>query len=247
MLHKEIFIGGFLLILIVFVLWFFIWKNYSTYFDHNRNSEESSAISSSGSNELTGNIEEQPGVILSDDVWDIVFEQPNFKIDFWLKSFLNSDQKYIDDMMSRDMLNIHIFPVQKVINDRENNYSEEYKQELKSFFPTFFWMVYDFILVNPEKYKLQPISKENFVDYMVNMVITWEAEGDNVDISEVIAGNKGYCTSATDKFPTEQQQQNCLAQMEFYHSKNLTDCEVINGDIAPEWKELCINYYSSKE
>jgi hypothetical protein len=82
---------------------------------------------------------------------------------------------------------------------------------------------------------------------MKNTAFTGEADSSlDLDISEIISQNREYCNN-TSTFPTDVDKKWCLAQMDFYHSTSLQDCDTIDGSLFPDWKNICNAYYTSTD
>ena len=163
-----------------------------------------------------------------------------------LSSFLSINSiEQIQELESRKELNSYILLTQKIISEQNSKLYSEIPQ-LQEQQDKVFALIFDYYSVNPTTASDFSWWKEEFIKFMREEGLQWKALWQDFELSEIIAGNREYCNN-TSTFPTETDKKWCLAQIDFYHSTSLEDCDTIDGSLFPDWKNICNAYYTSTD
>lgn len=150
--------------------------------------------------------------------------------------------KQVQEIQNQEMLSLNVLFIQKIITEKKL-FTQQERQEMDAHLDVFFWLVYDVYSKDPKFNIDSSTTRDDFVRFARESILTGKALDKDLDIAEIIANNVSYCSDKS-IFSVQRDMDYCRAQMTLYHSKSSNDCNNIDTTQFPELAQMCRDYHN---
>lgn len=230
----------FLFIIVLFLLWAIIFWYYASNKKGNISIASQSGISQSGT--ITTTIT-STGLVVETQP-DAVTIKLNSLEQLVENFLLVQEVDQVNKLIEQDYLSSYLLTTQKILQEGKI-LTEQKRKQIDEHTDVFLGLLYK-VLLKDERNKeyIEPFKTDKeFIQYFHQSIFTGKVLGQDMDISETIANNRSYCSDEK-LFPIEKDRKSCMAQMDFFNAKSLSDCSNIDKTLFPGWRELCDDYFS---